>query len=345
MGWQVLKKKSVTTLLLLTAFAAGGCASEPAAGEEGIVVENIRVENYFNQGVNREVFTNVPERVLVIGAAQTETLLDLGVEDAIVAAVKYEDNARFPIKQSNKEAFDALPFLSRQELNTERVLNLHPDLIISEESWYSKNKLGRTDDWNRRGTHTMVTLSSTAPAKSKEPETVEREMQYIADLGRIFHEEAQEEHIVQDTMGRLQDIRDRTADQKRPKVMILDLLSSGIVSYGKNKIAGDIATHLGAVVPDTTAVISEEELMAENPDVVFVVTYDEAEKELQQLREKPAFQHLSFIEQGHLYSIPLKYVYGPMTRIIDAAGYMGACMYPGLVSYEKEYDFHASRNE
>ena len=80
--------------------------------------------------------------------------------------------------------------------------------------------------------------------------------------------------------------------------------------------------------------------MEENPDVVFVVTYGDEESVLHRLRDKPAFQHLSFIRNNRLYSIPLKYAYGPMTRIIDAAGYMGHCMYPDLINYEKEYDFH-----
>ena len=52
--------------------------------------------------------------------------------------------------------------------------------------------------------------------------------------------------------------------------MILDLLSSTI-SYGRNKIAGDIAAKLGGIVPNTTAAVSDELIIKENPDIVLLL--------------------------------------------------------------------------
>ena len=101
------------------------------------MIKNIRVENYFDLGSNTQIFSAVPQRVLVIGASQTEALLDLGVGDSIAYAVKYEDNEDFPIKKSNQPVFEKLHFIPRQEIMMENILRLHPDLIVSEESWYS----------------------------------------------------------------------------------------------------------------------------------------------------------------------------------------------------------------
>ena len=64
------------------------------------------------------------------------------------------------------------------------------------------------------------------------------------------------------------------------------------------------------------------------------------EKELAWLRNRPAFRNLNFIKNNRLYGIPLKYVYGPQTRTIDAIGYMAERMYPGMFDFPKEYDFH-----
>lgn len=108
------------------------------------------MENYFNLGENVQYFSKVPSRVLVIGASQTETLLDMGVEDSILWAVKYEDDKKYPIKDCNQAAFQRLNFLPRQQVTMERVLDLAPDLIISEESWFSKNRLGSTEYWNAK---------------------------------------------------------------------------------------------------------------------------------------------------------------------------------------------------
>lgn len=259
--------------------------SRSGAGKSGIPITNIQVENYFNLGENVQYFSKVPSRVLVIGASQTETLLDMGVEDSILWAVKYEDDKKYPIKDCNQAAFQRLNFLPRQQVTMERVLDLAPDLIISEESWFSKNRLGSTEYWNAKGIHTLVSLNTTGPAKTNQPETVEKEIKYIRDLGAVYHKEEQAEKIITATMERFEEVRQKVKGQKSPKVMILDLLSSTI-SYGRNKIAGDIASKLGGIVPNTTAAVSDELIIKENPDIVFVITYDDAETRLARLRNK-----------------------------------------------------------
>ena len=115
-----------------------------------------------------------------------------------------------------------------------------------------------------------------------------------------------------------------------------------LASYGRKKIAGDMASSIGGVVPDTTAAVSDEMMMKLDPDVVFLVVYRDEEKELAWLRNRPAFRNLSFVKNNRLYGIPLKYVYGPQTRTIDAIGYMAERMYPGTFDFPKEYDFHHS---
>ena len=81
-------------------------------------------------------------------------------------------------------------------------------------------------------------------------------------------------------------------------------------------------------------------IIKENPDIVFVITYDDAETRLARLKNKKAFSHLNFVRSGRIYEMPLKYAYGPMTRVIDSAGYMVGLMYPGQFDFPKEYDFH-----
>lgn len=330
----------IYTLFIVLIFASG-CTFEyiKNPSRDGIEIENIAIANYFELGPNKQYFTKVPSRVLVIGAAQTETLLDMEVADSILAAVKYEDNIYYPIRKVNQEKFQNLNFIKRQELNLEGILKLNPDMIISEESWFTKGKLQSTEFWNNKGIYTMVTLSTTAPRKVNKPETLENEMKYILDLGKIYHKEAQAQKIVTETMKRFQEIHEKAQTLPKQKVMILDLMSV-TTSYGRNKIAGNMAYHLGADISETTAVVNDEFIMLENPDVVFVITYGDYKTRLPLVRDKPAFQNLKFIKNNRLYPIPLKYAYGPMTRSIDAAGYMAERIWLGEFSFEKEYNFH-----
>ena len=304
----------------------------------GPMIENIQVENYYETGTNKEYFSKIPERVIVIGANETETLLDLGVADSILMADDGQNNAVYGIKKENQGAFEKLTKINRRTITSEHLLELQPDMIIAEQQFFSKNYLGSTSYWNQKGIYTMVPLNTTSPGKLNQEETIAKEMKYILDLGTIFHKEQQAENIVQKTYGRIEEIRKKVENVPKPKVMILDRMSI-LASYGRKKIAGDMATAIGAEVPDTLAAVSDEQMMKINPDVVFMVVYREEEKELDWLRNKPAYRNLNFIKNHHLYGIPLKYVYGPQTRTIDAIGYMAERMYPGMFEFPKETSF------
>ena len=122
------KWMAVTGCILLLS----GCAADPEQEKSGIPITNIQVENYFNLGENVQYFSKVPSRVLVIGASQTETLLDMGVEDSILWAVKYEDDKKYSIKDCNQAAFQRLNFLPRQQVTMERVLNLRRIVVFKK---------------------------------------------------------------------------------------------------------------------------------------------------------------------------------------------------------------------
>lgn len=93
-----MKKAWLFSLLL--PLVLSGCyleKSHPARDDSRPFVENIKVENYYETGVNREYLSDVPQRVIVIGANETETLLDLGVEKAILAADDGQNSQRYGI--------------------------------------------------------------------------------------------------------------------------------------------------------------------------------------------------------------------------------------------------------
>lgn len=329
---------AVLSLCLLAGGWGTGAPTPLAKAVTGAVrVDNIRVENYFELGRNTQYFTSVPKRVLVVGANEAETLLDLGADEAILAIADGQNNQQYGIKAANRERFEQIPQVLRGHMNREYVLSLAPDMIVAEQEFYAKNRLGSTDYWNEKGVYTMVPLNTTSPGKLNQKETIEKEMAFIRDMGRIFHREERAERIISDTYARIETIRQAVKDVPKPKVLILDKISI-TASYGRDKIAGDMAAAIGGEVVHTPAAVSDEQIMSFDPDVVFLVTYDTDRTTLDMIGDKPAFQHLSFIRNRRLYPIPLKYVYGPETRTIDAIGYMAEKMYPGRFHFPKEYE-------
>lgn len=305
-----------------------------------LCVDNIQVQNYFEAGINREFFHKIPSRVFIVGANEIETLIDLGAATNIMTAVDHQDDFTWGIKQNNREFFDQLPFMTAEKVNKENVLSLHPDLIIAQQEFFSKNRLESTQFWNKRGIYTMVPLNTTAPGKNNVPETLEREMQFIYDMGLIFHKEKQAQQIINDTYDRIHLIMKQREGKPRPKVMILDLISI-TAAYGPDKIAGNLVQSIGGNVPNTPAAVGDENIIKENPDIVFLVTYGDAPERLNRIANNQAFQNLNFIKNKRLYPIPLKYVYGPETRTIDSVGYLAEKMYPGEFSFPQEYNARA----
>ena len=95
--------KKAWLLSLLLPLCLSGCQlqkSPPAEEYSCPFVENIKVENYYETGVNREYLSDVPQRVIVIGANEAETLLDLGVEESILAADDGQNSQQYGIKAS-----------------------------------------------------------------------------------------------------------------------------------------------------------------------------------------------------------------------------------------------------
>ena len=60
-----------------------------------------------------------------------------------------------------------------------------------------------------------MSLNTTGPAKTNQPETVEKEIKYIRDLGAVYHKEEQAEKIITATMERFEEVRQKV---KRAKI-------------------------------------------------------------------------------------------------------------------------------
>lgn len=327
-----MKRKGLAALCLLALLAAG-CTRQaekpPEQSGDPVVVDNIRIDNYFVLGNNQQVFYKPPERIAVVGETQVEAVLELGLEDKIVAAIG-SANQRKHMRKENAERFDRVPEVDRSHINVEYISSVHPDILVVEQCYFTQNRLRDTDYWNGRGIATYVPYNTNTPQKHIYPETVDKEMEYIEGLGRIFHREEKAAQIIQSVRSTAEEIRRRTENEPKKKVMFIEFWSN-IVSYDRTKLAGDIAAQIGAEVPVTEPVISYEKLIAEDPDVLFVVcSHNDYGDCIKDITENPALQQLRCVKEGHVYSVPLRYTYSTLVRTDDSMRYMAQCIWPDI---------------
>ncbi len=331
-----MKRYIAAVCLALAAAAAAGCGGNSPAGEETagrLQIENLSIDNYFLKGTAVQTFAEIPKRVIVVGENETETLLALGAEDSIALAVAQNSRA-YAMRPENWEKFQRLNKVKSMYLNMEYIGSQKPDLIVAQQCIFIKNRLKNTQYWNDRGIRTMVPINTNSPSRHVYSETVDREMQFIGELGQIFHKENEARRITDGVYRKIDEVNEKTKDLPKPKVMIVEFLST-MVSYDRSRLVGDMVSRIGGKVAETPAVITYEHIVKENPDVLFVVcSHQDYGVCIDHILENPALQELPCVKNKRVYSVPLRFTYSALCRTEDGLQFLAERMYPDVITAE-----------
>lgn len=293
--------------------------------ETGVIVENY-------DGTGRAVskcFRTPPGRVVTVWQNSVETLLALGLKDKIVAAV----GVPYPecIKEEYRKEYSEIPIKQFQLLDTESLLMLSPNLIVAWASTFSYKVTKPTEFWEQREVQTYVMCSSLKTSKAK---TIQDEYEYIRDMGRIFRKEEQAEAIVGKMERKISMIKQQTVGREKPKTLILELMKDSVMTYDKKTLAGDIAQQVGGEVIDTEKSIGYEQIIQENPDVIFFVVsesnYASADNLLDEFMKKQYLQSVNAVRNRRVYVAPLFMVYGSGVRTYEGICLMVKGLHPDL---------------
>lgn len=331
--------RTVLTVFFITSLSGCGYESNntKSISSNCVVVDNLKVDNYFVQGINRLCFDKVPQKVFVVGANGAETLLAIGVppEHIIVSA---SNSKLYPMRDTNAKLFERSNRCDNGNLNMEYMINLKPDLIVAEQCVFIKSRLKNTTFWNEHGINTMIPLNTNSPGKHFYQETVEKEMQFILDLGKVFRVEDNAKRIVDDTYKTIEYVNKKTVDIHKPHVMIVEFISN-LVSYDNTKLVGNMVEHIGGKVNETPAVISFEHIIKEDPEVLFVVcSHADYGICIEKILQNKALRKLKCIKNKRVYSIPLRFTYGSQCRTSDGIKFLAERMYPNVNFNFKEVD-------
>ena len=126
---------------------------------------------------------------------------------------------------------------------------------------------------------------------------------------------------------------------EKPSVMILEPNGDEISNYGANTLGGDMVTTLGGTLanPDASTV-GKEDIVAANPDVIFVVYMpyagDDPEtvknNQLTAITEDKTLQSLDAVNNGRVVPIMLSEMYASATRTQDGIETFAKGLYPDV---------------
>lgn len=276
-----------------------------------------------------EYFTKIPERVIVVNANELNTMLALGLGDKIVDAVidtnsiQYQEMAlRYP------EEIKKVKNFSKYQLSKEQAIADGPDFILGWKSTFNEKYLGSTDWWNKHGVKTYIVPSSN---KLLPKATIATECNYILDIGKIFHVE----NRANDYVNKINSII--AIDKKiiecfpRQQVMVIEMTDKYLWNYDDGWLVGDMVEQLGGIMPVKDKNLSQEELIIYNPDVIFMVTFNNSTNiGFNKMTEDPRFSSMKAVQNHRIYQIRLDQMYSTSVKTIDGLQIIKQGLYPQL---------------
>lgn len=274
-------------------------------------------------------YEKAPERVICVYQGCIETMIALGLEDHVIASYGLDN----PVKEEWEEGLSKMNY--NEDVfapDKETVTMLEPDLIFSWGSLFSDKNLGDQKEWIANGTNTYISSNTKRNGNGR---TLENEYTDLLNIGKIFNCEDKAQAIVDEMKSEIADVLAKTAGQEAPKVSVIEFLGDDISNYGEKQLGGDMIRALGGelAAPDVNQ-IGKEDLVALDPDVIFVVYMARTEnveaEMIAKVMDDPAFADLSAVKNGRVYSIMLGDMYAASVRCIDGIRTFAAGMYPDL---------------
>lgn len=268
-------------------------------------------------------FSKVPQKVIANRIYVAETLIALGAEKNIIA-VNYQNTDRYKeYLPQYKEQADNLRRITFDNLTMEEAVSLQPDFIIGWLTTFDSKGLGTTDFWNKRGVNTYINTTSNGLTKH---ETIEDQEKFILDMGKIFQKEAESKELVDNIEKAIKTTINSKSKYKR--VLVLENEGRGFRNYDSDTLAGNMVERLNGQIVSQGRVLSYEEVIKINPEVIFLVYFNKDRFiQLKQIYSIPALNSVNAIKNKRVYPIRLDYIYTPGVRIVEGLKIMRKGLY------------------
>ncbi|MDF2984624.1 MAG: ABC-type Fe3+-hydroxamate transport system, periplasmic component [Eubacterium sp.] len=291
-------------------------------------------------GTGNEVtttYSKAPDKVLAVYQGCIETMLALGLEDHLAATAGLDNE----VPDTMKAAFSKIKYLDEFTPSRETATMLEPDMIFSWGSLFSEKNLGNVNDWIKKGTNTYINTNTRPNQDGKKyNRTLENEYTDILNIGKIFDVQDKAQKIVDD----IQSVIDKTTAattnmSEKPTALILESYDKTFTNYGAATLGGDMLTKLGGKLanPDGKE-MGKEDIIALNPDVIFVVYMPYSgddpvkvrQEKLDEILKDKAYASLDAVKNDKVVPIMLSEMYASATRTQDGILTIAKGLYPEL---------------
>jgi len=293
-----MKKLICAMLALVLVFASAALAEKPAVDRAG----------------NTITLPETVDTIITLAPSITQTVLDLGLGDKIVAVDTYSAQY-FP------EVAD-LPQYDMMTPDCEQMAMLEPDVIFVTGMSYSYND-------NPFAPLMTLGVSMVVVPSSESIEGIRKDILFIGECLDVQEEAAALVAGMDDTLNAVSDIA-ATIGEKKTVMFEIGALPH-IYSFGKNNFLNEMIELLGAVnvFADQTSWISvtEESAVAANPDVI-LTSVDYIEDPIGEILSRTGWENVTAIANKAVYPINPTTSNLPNHHAVEALVEMAQAVYP-----------------
>ena len=232
------------------------------------------------------------------------------------------------MKAKYPEELAKIQHISNQEISREQTIAYQPDFILGWKSTFSPRRYGNTDWWQKRGVNTYIVATSNHVVPHG---TIEDECQFLDDMGRIFDVREKSEVLINEIHTEMGLTEKSIVGEKPQEVMVVEVSKTGIMNYDDGWIVGDMVRRLGGNMPVKSRSVGAEDLLAQDPDIIFVVYFNSRHREESELFfQNVRFNSLKASRNNRIYMLPFRYMYTPAVHTIDGIRAIKKGWYPEL---------------
>lgn len=303
-------KLSLVFFILMLTAALAGCAANgggpspasPSASEPGAVQEDsITVTDM----KGREITLPGPaDRVVALTAADCEILCAIGAYDVLVGRGEYCD---WP-----EEVLQVPPVQSGYETNIEQIIALSPQVVLMNIMDQTEEQVAALE---KAGIAVVVSDAN----------DIEGVYTSISMIGTLMGREAEAADVIDDMKAKFKNAAEKSADKAGGSIYFeVSPLEWGLWAAGRNTFMDELAAMIGLenIFADVEgwAVISEEQVLARNPDYILTVTmfYGEGQTPEDEILGRDGWQNITAIKNGKIFGDYTNSMVRPGPRLADA---------------------------
>ncbi|MCM3387941.1 ABC transporter substrate-binding protein [Ureibacillus chungkukjangi] len=310
---KAINKKWLAPLAISLLLVGCSTSVEPAKKDDASSTEESGAYTVIDDRGVEVTFEEVPKTIVSLQPSNTEILFELGVGEQIIGATEFDT---YP-----EEALEIERISDSMTINTERVVELQPDVIFA----YTVGEETHIEQLENAGLKVFVIQTAS---------TIEDVYGDIEQIAEVLKVEEKADEIVTGIENQIEAVQEKTVSlDKKEKVYFEISPSPDIWSVGSGTFQQELIEAAGVenIYADQQSwfAVSEEDLIIRNPEAI-ITTVNYSEDPKGEILAREGWSNITAVQNEEVYELNADILDRPGPRIGEAIELIASTIYPEI---------------